>query len=130
MRANELRIGNYFYDRSGKILKLDFWDYMKPAQKMFLEGSEVHPLTEDLEYCKPIPLTEDILLKCGFELANGSVSDFHLKIEGENLLWVDLGYEKISIATENDWVSFNGFNLHQLQNLYFALTGNEMLITN
>ncbi len=65
----------------------------------------------------PIPLTEDILLKCGFEKAlNG---------------W----WDKDEIFSYRDGYFGFGTNrhtkidyLHQLQNLYFALTGEELKI--
>lgn len=51
MKATELRIGNYVKDRSGKILRVDFIEYVengfdtKFGQKMFVEGQEVHAMT-------------------------------------------------------------------------------------
>ena len=117
MKANELRIGNLLFDRGDKILRLDYWDFMKPAQRMFLGDSEVHPLTEDLEYCKPIPLTEEWLFRFGFVYNPHSI-EFH----GKNMIfhnWIkDRGYVS--------WGSTQIKYVHQLQNLYFALTGEEL----
>ena len=119
MKANELRIGNLFKDRGGKVLRLDFWDHMVPAQRVFIEGSEMHPLTEYLDYCQPVPLTEEWLLRFGFELrAAGS------EFVGHNMIlhnWL----------VDREYVSWGTVKLkyvHQLQNLYFALTGEELII--
>jgi hypothetical protein len=123
MKANELRIGNLLLDRGDKLLRLDYWDFMKPAQRMFIEGSEVHSLTEDLEYCKPIPLTAEWLLKFGFE--RRQIKD--LISYNTNQL------ELYQYASNNNKIFFEHADgevelkyVHQLQNLYFALTGEEL----
>ena len=92
---------------------------MKPAQRMFLGDSEVHPLTEDLEYCKPIPLTEEWLLKFWFisnpyedRYEKGSIHIECIKTKGETYLWIE----------NMPHIKY----VHQLQNLYFVLTGEEL----
>ena len=71
----------------------------------------------------PIPLTEDLILKCGFK------QDVRL----ERIL----RHEYISLMHFGTWSLFNeqedmSFldlpleHLHQLQNLYFAITGEEL----
>jgi len=66
MKANELRIGNYFMDRGGEVLRLDFWDSPdKLAMNNVVEGTVWHPLTEDVKHAQPITLTEEWLLKFG-----------------------------------------------------------------
>jgi hypothetical protein len=54
MKANELRIGNYVYDTLGKVNKID------------LEAI-TYVVKEPHNQVKPIPLTEEWLLKFGFE---------------------------------------------------------------
>jgi hypothetical protein len=123
MKANELRIGNLLFDRGDKILRLDYWDFMKPAQRMFLGDSEVHPLTEDLEYCKPIPLTEEWLLKFGFkwkqikDLSSYTLSKLELYRYSSNNNKIFFEYAEGEVELKY---------VHQLQNLYFALTGEEL----
>ena len=69
MEAKELRVGNFVKDRGDKILKIDYWERKDMvAQSQYLENIEVHPLTEDVEYLTPIPLTEEWLLGFGFEI--------------------------------------------------------------
>ena len=66
MEAKELRIGNYYQyaGNSGivttrlKGIKINEFGFYSD-----LDGT-------NLEICKPIPLTEEILLKCGFENHN------------------------------------------------------------
>ena len=76
----------------------------------------------DLE---PIELTEEILLKCGFEKREDG--DYNL-----------FKYSEVDIVICSDFSSWkcDGINfsvnyikyLHQLQNLYFALTNKELEI--
>lgn len=87
----------------------------------------------DLDELHPIPLTEEILLKCGFEKEGSYNYRYNnLKIHEINLksCWVD--------ASNSEHVWYFVFHqagkmfhikckyLHQLQNLYFALTGKEL----
>ena len=124
MIARDLRIGNLFQDRSGKVLRLDFWDNMKPAQRVFIEGQEVHPLTEDLEYCQPIPLTEEWLLSFGF-ISNPYMDRYEkgaLHIECDKTRgYLQLWCEQLPQAISTKYV-------HQLQNLFYCLFGQELTI--
>ena len=123
MKANELRIGNLLLDRGDKVLRLDYWDFMKPAQRMFIEDSEVHPLTEDLQYCKPIPLTEEWLLKFGFnrrqinDLISYNTNQLQLYQYASNNNKIFFEYADGEVQLKY---------VHQLQNLHFALTGMEL----
>jgi len=74
IQPNELRLGNYVQDRGGKVLKIDTFEtthngeeyVLKVGQRMFVNGNEVHPLTEYSDYLDPIPLTKDWLTRFGF----------------------------------------------------------------
>ena len=113
MKANELRIGNY--TEQGKINS--FW-----------EGGICLKYGKSFKFSElnPIPLTEDILLKCGIEIDGsfGHIKHFEsiylLKpwIEADHFLLKTIGGECISKIK----------HLHQLQNLYFALTNGELKI--
>ena len=81
--------------------------------------------TDNTDTFEPIPLTEEILLKCGFEkIENGwKVIDFIcFKISWERLAGLTLTFENESIYISHIK------HLHQLQNLYFALTNEELTI--
>ena len=109
MNIQELRIGNYVnhvHKGNFKILKSHFASLM-------------------INFIDPIPLTEDILLKCGFV----EVSNYHP--EGKTYKLKDFEttefYPYISYKGErigNEYIK----HLHQLQNLFFALTGEELNI--
>ena len=112
MKATELRIGNwvnngnidYIVDYNNLI---DLLDYEKVNGRML---------------SKPILLTKVWLVKFGFE-------DF---MDGKNLYCKP--YFNISfIGNELRYIGISGFyrnikHVHQLQNLYFALTDNELTI--
>ena len=139
MEAKELRIGNYIKSHDEIIEVSSIEDGIKSnivscvcgyanigdTKDVFIYGIEIGEV-------EPIPLTEEILLSCGFE-----------KIDTKN---IPLGYyyAKFPICIipnesgndieimDNDYSINMGNNspkyLHQLQNLYFALTGKELEI--
>ena len=74
----------------------------------------------DYNEIEPIPITEEILLKCGFSKFKGDnsdcfLNDFETSCNMELLFWKGTEIKNIK-------------HLHQLQNLYFALTGKEIEI--
>lgn len=80
-----------------------------------------------LDCLRPIPLTEELLLKCGFEKCN----------YGNNKEFISYKMDWFNCRLAVGVLSIMGYNnrhqdikyLHQLQNLYFALTGKELEIT-
>jgi len=100
MKANELRIGNYVFSIiADDIIRIS----------AILEN-------QDLQI-QPIPLTEEWLLKFGYtKISNSSF------MNSGHGIW---------ICNNLFMCDKNGINLkhvHQLQNLYFALTGEELEI--
>ncbi|MCT4330944.1 hypothetical protein HZP13_14590 [Elizabethkingia anophelis] len=108
MEANELRIGNYVNHNGFAPVTIDAVDIIHCQQH-----SEAY---------KPIELTEEWLLKLGFikskfssncfKITNGYKFDF----AGGEVLYLD------SIRLEH--IKY----IHQLQNLHFALGGEELTI--
>jgi hypothetical protein len=115
MKASELRIGNLVYYRkeaynvvliAEDLIKVDIG---YGAVQRFEKNPIISPNIDEL---KPIPLTEEWLLKFGFEQMD--LHRFNLEI---SILSTDRGmYFQTTIINY----------VHQLQNLYFALTGNEL----
>jgi hypothetical protein len=134
IQANELRIGNY-------ILYLDelyIIDGFQYVEKSPLVKYRVHFKTIDgklrnskmQNWINPIPLTKELLEKCGFKdpAENGWALRLGLNSIDE-LCWYrqdnSLRYQtKDSGFTRN----YNTEYLHQLQNLYFDLVGEELTI--
>lgn len=119
MIANELRIGNYVLHK-GKEYRVDGYDIYK------LDESNCDDISE-------ISLTEEWLVKFGFNkklLKRIGTTDLFLQGEfnsefNQVYLSTDIGEGKI--CDPNTMIE--GFKyVHQLQNLYFALTGTELTI--
>lgn len=78
---------------------------------------------------KPILLTEEWLLKFGFDLIN---NEYHQSRNHElKLYWTVNKNKMIPEFNEKRFVTGYDFKyVHQLQNLYFILTGEELTIKN
>jgi hypothetical protein len=117
MKANELRIGSLVYITDTSTLLF----YKQVTQinihnLMYLCGETKDPFEFEIE---PIPLTEEWLLKFGFEKT--FITKIHLTFSKGtfSLLKRD---KHIQIWYENINVQY----VHQLQLLYFALTNEEL----
>ena len=110
IQANELRIGNWFIvNWSNEKRKADWMD-IRDISEGIIEGGT-----------SPIPLTLEVLEKCGFEVSNiGN----HIFYKNGVIIFFENGKWGISCDSR---CSLN--YLHQLQNLYFALTGEELNYT-
>jgi len=78
---------------------------------------------------KPIPLTEEWLLKMGFKFFGGSgykteYSDLHWNFSLRNGFMPDIFFKHAIKADKIIGCNY----VHQLQNLYHALTNNELTI--
>lgn len=115
MKATELRIGNYVTETNIGVTLVNLFD---------LENIQ----NEDTNY-QPIPLTEEWLLKLGFKLYPSGSYCFDLFSVNEYLA-IDLKYNKgfAYIRTDEDSLKIKLEYVHQLQNLYFALTNLELEI--
>jgi len=141
IQGKEIRIGNYIKDRGGKILRVDFIEYVengfdtKFGQKMFVEGQEVHSMTEYSEYADPIELSEEWLEKFGFVKTDdyGDIIYYEPKERGNRSYYVCFDHGAISFGlsvfgtcTSLLYDDVNLQYVHQFQNLYYALTGIEL----
>jgi hypothetical protein len=113
MKINELRVGNYIY-------------YCDEIYKVDLRCIYNHMDDEQDDAYQPIPLTEELFVKCGFELKD---NNYTIKIDG----WLSIGIDKDdnSVLLGDSFESgvapsLNILYLHQLQNLYYALTNDEL----
>lgn len=110
MNAKELRIGNYIWNTYGFLQTITAEDILDLSNY-----SNFKP--ERCQYFTPIPLTEEWLLKLGFQKEAPYFYLDPLKIHN-NTVW----YAKELIS------EINIHYIHQLQNLYFALTEKELEI--
>ena len=122
VNANELRLGNWVQHEPypDEIWQVDY--------KLF------ESIDLQLVECVGIPLTPEILEKAGFEKLNTEMSgckvyqkDFWrvaYSYRDENCF--KLWHRQVSPPT---WRLAEFAYIHQLQNLYFALTGEELTLT-
>ena len=128
INANELRIGNLVNFRNRKTTGRSLYPYQivfTDFKSVIFKDGEFVFKEERLE---PIPLTPDILEKAGFENRSNS-TDFAFKY-GEFIIGGTMSRLFPSIHGESRLEAYGNeiFYLHQLQNLYFALTGEELTI--
>lgn len=114
MKASELRIGNHIQCLDD-ILTVEYLD------KLLVKGNyhrdAVWNTSVQLKHCKPIPLTEEWLLEFGFKNNRLGLFDCVKVVD-------DIGYHIYFIGKHLKEVQY----VHQLQNLYFALIGEELTI--
>jgi hypothetical protein len=121
MKANELRIGN-LVDLGNRIAKVIEINHLICV---VVDLEETQDTIEDYERVKGIPLTEEWLLKFGF-----TDEDDYLELQiHESLSIIYVGY--LALIIDGVIIQVNNTNsdkVHQLQNLYFALTGEELIL--
>jgi hypothetical protein len=126
MKANELRIGNLvtYENKTHKIFGIS-------EQYPFLDTIEYGAFVVEWYDLKPIPLTEDWLLKAGFEVVYDSEFTKRLDFIKDNRFdfFINKQNETLSGIRFKGNTFFNeAKHVHQLQNIYFALTGEELAI--
>jgi hypothetical protein len=121
MKAQDLRVGNW----------VEFIDF--PAKYFTKVTPKILSIIND--YPKnhtwfSVPLTPEILEKCGFKKWD-KFNIFSIEFKNGNEIQIDLNKGEVFLGGSESCVSNMGFYsnakyLHQLQNLYFALTGEEL----
>lgn len=126
VRAEELRCGNKV------LISTEISDVTCISVDGISASSKTaHYAFEPFEFVQPIPLTPEILVKCGFEDWSGDTQygKFGLVMNDINIIFAYKIKEKIFERVDVDEFSIYHINyIHQLQNLYFALTGEELII--
>jgi hypothetical protein len=113
MKATELRIGNLVNHISFGIVELS--GILNDTLKCNYNENEYW---DNLEFYKHIPLTEEWLLKFGVKNNRLGLFDF-VKVSD------NVGYHIYFIGRHLIEIKY----VHQLQNLYFALTNEELTLT-
>ena len=123
MKATELRIGNW--------VDADIVKKQMQVTSILDKGVNCKELGLLYDMIEPIPLTEEWLERFGFEIECLAANDCRA-VKGDFYITLDhdgstvIGYPT-SIGMRNKWMFVQDIeHVHQLQNLYFALTGEEL----
>lgn len=133
IKASELRIGNHIMSDREYFDEPVFGVVYQVSEAgicfNYNEKGEQRGISNPLKNILPIPLTEEWLLKFGFVASNQNEStalwDYvDLKTGWFGLIEKD-GYYKFASPSTSFGTQFH--HVHQLQNLYFSLTGKELV---
>ena len=126
MKQNELRIGNWV-DWDEKTIRSEVKGIHPSGNYLHLENGWVQ-----LSRCEPIPLTEEWLVRFGFKESNNygyflsPHKDSRSDSSSTRLCFFLEIMDFIVSSNHYDAWYVNCKYVHQLQNLYFALTGEEL----
>jgi len=137
MNAKELRIGNLIkLTDTGEIITVTGIMQDSHGVKVFGITSDGTYCNPWIENCEPITLTEDWLIRSGFVKDNND--DFDDFIYEKNMVYIFQHKYNLSSFNYPNLMKYGDLNeykcatpiyyVHQLQNLYFALTGSELEI--
>ena len=134
MNANEFRLGNVVHH-------LSFYDVTicgitKDALSVNYDNSKYW---DDLRFYKPTLLNEKWLIDFGFNCinrpkmafklyhneVNADLSSILLKEVGNNPVWVYSAHNRYTVNPFTKEINY----VHELQNLYFSLTGKELVVS-
>ena len=123
MKIQELRVGNYIYENN-KILQITDGHNFDAVESWL----------EDTDFIKPILITEHILLKLGFKIGvnNYDCGNYHI-ISKFGEFYLRKSYKGgfyWGFDYDNEINNVNNVEyIHQLQNLYYVITGCELTIS-
>ena len=141
MKPTELRIGNYvYYEHTTHIVsgvhgnKVYSW-WVKDGQPVIeyeakdISGTQVeNPYIDVISQYEPIPLTEEWLIKLGFEKLTDSNDGFknttYTYTKGISFI---VYFDGVRLST-NFWMGNEKHYVHQLQNLFYVLSGEELTL--
>lgn len=136
IKPNELRIGNLIFCKTTKSLAT----VASPHPGQVIANFKYENVTADFVHCdltelEPIAITPEWLERCGFvkkenkTQIDGIEMTFHINESTyfSSCGGIDGGLYILCLCRGNYFAN-NLQHLHQLQNLYFALTGEELTI--
>lgn len=129
--SKELRIGNKILRMGNVVTVSTIDDCREDHYSGFLIGNYEDLASYTPKEYEPIPLTPEILERCGFEDTSGGY-----RATGSEVVFSKLINQSVKIDLWEQWPTGYSLpyygnkleSLHQLQNLYFALTGEELEI--
>lgn len=142
IKASELRIDNHFYDEDNDIAVVTaFMPHERSLVKnnfrfsdagciiiydVYTEKGLEKEFTISTELATPIPITSEWLERCGFKIPTDD--GFFVRM-ARGVVCIKISDIGLPIVRIGEMHFTNIIHLHQLQNLYHAFTGEELIIT-
>ena len=135
IELNKLRLGNFVFDDENEVVKIarieteEYTDWNSGDEFSTTIEKGSHNNNYYQSTINGIPITEKWLLDFGFEIltdkTKGFKSNSYTYTKGISFI-VHLNDELLSV---NFWQGNEKRYVHELQNLFFALTGVELLVS-
>lgn len=131
MKNTDFRIGNLLIDSKGRLCKVESLDVKQERYGGDIHAPAIRGGITSLPV-KPIELTPEIMKRLGFKHEG---KDYRIEFKGCIYIafWSRIKSEihALGIKFDNETNNFTWHikYVHQLQNLYFALTGEELIYT-
>jgi hypothetical protein len=119
IKANDLRVGNKVYYNTGESIEVHLIDSVD------IKLAEQYKLLFNANH-SPIPLTEEWLIKMGFYKDEDISYRYYFDFGWAVILAYDLDDNCVRIG--DSWDFAKATYVHQLQNLTYALTNEELTI--
>lgn len=129
MKITELRLGNHvkFKEYIFSVIEIGTERGAMISIDIVKQVTINDKLNIHIEAVRPIPITEDILLQLGFKSVGLSGFVFQKKVSSGNYFTIESDCGLWYPHFNNQLCSIAEFKyIHQLQNLYYAITGSEL----
>ena len=142
MELKDLRKGNYVLDRSGNLIRIDWFEY---GDKLCMDNTidvkgvehRLHPFTEYIQYAKPIKLSDEWFERLGFQKdRNGNwwkgwvTGYLEFIAGGGGCYYPQVGQSpEISFQKEQIVAICRIKYVHELQNLWYWIAREELVYT-
>lgn len=137
MTAKELRCGNYVIGATGEVQEVAYVGETIGLHNK-IGGTDKYQkmpiISFDIDHLKPVPLSPEILEKAGFKIdedaGNWNTPDHTIYSNGKGSVGVKGDFIGWYFSAGDDYYSWfkEVKYLHQLQNLFFSLCGEELTI--
>lgn len=124
IKVNDVRVGNFFIEEGNGYVQWDWKDFANYVKDK-RDGFELEHLGEIMvisDKIEPIPLTPEILEKARFNKVDNEKDEVYYWYSKKLSLTEFKKRFKLAHYDNPVYIKY----LHQLQNLYFALTGEEL----
>lgn len=133
LKKTDLRLGNLIqypgWNKDGSMAIFHIRDLYLDDAKIALTNGTIHLPSSDIDYLKPISLNDEWLVKFGFKKSPSnnsfylSIPELKAEVHFENFRG---GLVCVLYCSTGSFIPSHIEFVHQLQNLYHALTGKDL----